>query len=127
MARYLLPAVPLVALFTILVAVTTELPFWVPLCVLTFNWIGAPLIGRQFENGNPSLEAATDGPEGFAWKIFSAWMTVFALVAWFVSWKWGLPYFTAFAYVLLMTTSGLALNAIVIDWEDNRKRGGLNP
>ena len=127
MVRYLATVAVLVVLFTVLIATTTELPFWVPLCVLSFNWIGAPLIGRQFEKRNPSPSAETHEPERFAWKVFGAWMTVFALVGWFVSWKGGFPYFTAFAYVLLVLTTAIALNAIVIDWEDNRKGGWLNP
>jgi len=127
MARYLLTAVALVCFFTVLIAATTELSFWLPLGVLSFNWIGGPLIGRQLEKGNPSLPAEEHGPDHFAWRVFGAWITVFALVGWFVSWKSELPYFTAFAYLLLIGTSALALNAIIIDVEDNQKGGWLNP
>jgi hypothetical protein len=128
MVRYLAPAAVLVAFFTILIAATTELPFWVPLCVLTFNWIGAPLIGQRLESRNPSLDHdSQQEAEGFQWRFFVGWTTVFALVGWLVSWKWDLPYFTAFAYVLLMGTSSLAFNGIVIDVEDNQKGGWLNP
>ena len=126
-ARYLPTAVVLVLFFSILIAGTTQLTFWLPLGVLSFNWIGAPLIGRQFEKRNPSLSVDPHEPEPFAWKIFGRWMTVFALVGWFVSWKSDLPYFTAFAYVLLIGTSAIAVNAIIIDWEDNQKGGWLNP
>ena len=127
MARYLPTAAPRVCIFTVLITATTELPFWVPLCVLSFNWIGAPLIGRQLEKRNPTLSHESREPDRFAWKIFGAWMALFALVAWFVSWKSGLLYLTAFAYVVLIGTSALALNAIIIDVEDNQKGGWLNP
>jgi hypothetical protein len=127
MSRHLLTTAALICFFTVLIAATTELPFWVPLCVLSFNWIGAPLIGRRLEKGNPSLSDEAREPDRFAWKIFGAWMTVFALAGWFVSWKSGLPYATAFAYALLIGTSTLALNAIIIDVEDNQKGGWLNP
>jgi hypothetical protein len=127
MVRHLALSAVLVAFFTILIAATTELPFWVPLCVLSFNWIGAPLIGQRLESRNPSLDHENQETEGFGWRIFAAWITVFALVGWLVSWKWDLTYFTGFAYVLLMATTVLALNGIVIDVEDNQKGGWLNP
>jgi hypothetical protein len=104
MARHLAPAAVLVFFFTILIAMTTELPFWAPLCVLSFNWIGAPLIGSRLERSNPSLDHQEQKLEGFAWKIF-----------------------TAFAYVLLIGATALAFNSIVIDVEDNEKGGWLNP
>ena len=127
MARYLAPVAVLVLVFTIFIATTTEIPFWVPLCVLSFNWIGAPLVGRRLERQNPSPAREQEGPEGFAWKVFAAWMTVFPLVGWLVSWKWDLAYSTGFAYALLIGTTSLAVNSIVIDVEDNQKGGWLNP
>ena len=127
MVRFLAPAAALVFFFTILIATTTELPFWVPLGVLSFNWVGAPLIGSRLERSNPSLDHQEQKLEGFAWKIFAAWMAAFALVGWLVSWQWDLAYFTAFAYVLLIGATALAFNSIVIDVEDNQKGGWLNP
>ena len=67
MVRFLVPAAALVFFFTILIATTTELPFWVPLGVLSFNWIGAPLIGSRLERSNPSLDHQEEKLEGFAW------------------------------------------------------------
>jgi len=127
MVRHLAPSAVLVTFFTILIATTTELPFWVPLCVLSFNWIGAPLIGQWLERRNPSPKHENQEFEGFGWRIFAGWIAVFALIGWLVSWKWDLSYFTAFAYVLLMGSTSLAVNSIVIDVEDNQKGGWLNP
>ena len=117
----------LIAFFTILFAMTTELPFWLPLGVLSFNWIAAPLIGHWFDTRNPHYDPATGHIESTNWKMFGLFIAAFAFIGWLVSWKAGLPYFTAFAYVLLASTTAMALNAIIIDWEDNQKGGWLNP
>jgi hypothetical protein len=82
MVRHLAPSAALVAFFTVLIATTTWLPFWVPLCALSFNWIGAPLIGQWLESRNPSLDHENQEFEGFGWRIFAGWMTVFALGGW---------------------------------------------
>ena len=128
MGRYLPIATLLVVLFTILIATTTHLPFWVPLGVLTFNWICAPLIGRWVEGKNPTLrDHERQGLDAFAWKTFAAWMIVFGIAGWLAVWGWGVSYSTGFAYALLFGSTALAVNSIVIDVEDNQKGGWMNP
>ena len=124
MGRYLPIATLLVVLFTILIATTTHLPFWVPLCVLTFNWMCAPLIGHWVEGKNPTLRGhERQGLDAFAWNAFAVWMIVFGIVGWLAVWGWGVSYSTGFAYALLFGTTALAVNSIVIDVEDNQKGG----
>lgn len=127
MLRHLAPFAALVVFFTILFAMTTELPFWLPLGVLSFNWIAAPLIGHWFDTRNPHYDPATNRTEATNWKAFGLFIAAFAFIGWLVSWQTGLPYLTAFAYVLLALTTVAAVNAIIIDWEDNQKGGWLNP
>jgi hypothetical protein len=92
---------------------------------LTFNFIIAAWIGERFEKQNPHLIEAEPLPLHIQAKPLLIWSIVFAFVAWGVSWKWDLAYFTAFAYVFLMGTTSLSVNRILIDWEDNQP-GGWN-
>ena len=96
MLRHLVPFAVLVAFFTVLFAMTTEFPFWLPLCVLSFNWIAAPLIGHWFDTRNPHYDPATSQIEGTNWKMFGLFIAAFAFIGWLLSWQTGLPYFTAF-------------------------------
>jgi hypothetical protein len=90
--------------FTALIAVTTDIPFWVPLTVLTFNFILAGLICARLQKRNPDydkLDHATGSPS----QVFSFWVGAVALASWGVSWKYDLPYFTAFACAFLLVTT----------------------
>ena len=121
-----LPNLLIVFGFTTLIAVTTDIPFWVPLSVLTFNFILAGLICARLQKRNPDYDKL-DHARGSPSRVFSFWVGAIALASWGVSWKYDLPYFTAFSYAFLLVTTSLAVNSIVIDWEDNRPGGWLHP
>jgi hypothetical protein len=69
MLCHLAASVGLVLVFTPFVVAATDLPFWLPLCVLSFNWIGEPLLARRVPSLAPSPLSDTEELRRRAWVV----------------------------------------------------------
>lgn len=106
-------------------ATMSPLPFWFASLVLFVFWPILALSANSAEPMEPPLRTRTQRIS--ALRIRAIQLAIVAVVALGVAWYFHLPYPTAFAYSFLALAATAAVQGTIIDWEDNRPGGFLNP
>ncbi len=109
---------------SVLISITTNIPLWVVLCVLLFNWPITEIIIECIATRNPTANKRI--------TVRSLWpplITLFIISIASVALHFAakLNFWTAFAYSTLILTFAGAVNGIIAEHEDNAPGGWPKP